>query len=1295
MLSRFFTVAVLLTAISVLVGGSAGCTSSSSDGGPSSSGDDTGGLPPFNSIDTSVSCPAGQIGWNFSTGGTSLDDVEGTPDDGIQVVTASYGLNCSTALVNDVLPTVRQQCDGLTNCGYTVGGPNPAVTCVKQFDTTYRCGIDPTIYSGHIGGNSFGQTFTYQCARPLKIQSAFWGVNCGTALGDATSLMQAACDGTRATCSFVVPKVNNIDPAGGCAKDFEVRYQCGDEQKVYLSTTPGEALGKTVKIGCSSLPEIDVTDATWGTNCPGVQDGNETVGLSQQCDGLTTCVPKLTIADPSGGCAKDLVVSYSCGSGQSFTVQWPGEAQTNKTLKLDCTGVTPYAAAPPAVSTGVKGCIPHYCPYNSTRDPNTLQCTPAAKGLLKQVRLDSWDLTQNHGLETYPADSVPRPPGVLSALGFDKSYTTIIGLHLNAPTNITANLTLSGDAVKGNLAPYFTQRFTNPSTGQTVDGFLCALSPMGLDFPGASTPTAVHLTQSAPLPAQCFDARSNAAADAAARLGMTQPAFAKAYVNGYVRLHFALDPEGNFGVVPNAVLSAAGVPYAPNPPGFFYTPATNFTSLVDFYAQRELASFYATPDGAILLQEPTPVSLAGVYSMVSSYGDMDIAITGAQLRRGSALDVNYFDTDTSGAVVAVDVDWQLIMDNPLNPLSPTSIVPSSAIKTLNQRNMRATVELVPGAGTQGIAIGSIPLTNGVPTGSSVSGSFVLPSAVRSALFGAWAGYSSFGIKVCLDIDGSNTRSGGTVKVTGNSVFGANVTTNCLQYPGLINVTREIVSRPIPPLQMTAQTGATNNSANGDGNNSSANNSGVDKKCTRQTGAAGATETCTQDTSATSLGGGQALNATFYSSGATATTTVSPDGTTNARIVTDGEFYGYQILDPNDPVDSPDMNITNTQTFTVAPNWEALVEAFNATEEESGEAEEPVEEKARVAKFGEHQGFGLALGVRIKLGEFGELEIAVGVGVSIAFTFQVSNVPPAPYSCLNTTGTKCYQVLTNAATQPASQTACKVLGGELAEGATAAESTAILEAANGNSAYWIGGQVDYQYPDLACAQYPQGYGCADQVRYQYRWLSSDREFALSEPLPIPNYPFAAPLYFGYGNIDPSFEPLFKQEFNPPYPAPGGLAVFGQQQVLTLPQSTSLPAVCELQPAVSARYLSTSFSVPIGAGAGLSLSWCWPSAEIGLCLQGSLNFVTIQMTPTMTSTSTSLLDGSKNVIGTRGDTNVSIPWDLDLLGGEIDAIANFFFFTLNYPLWSYPPFVAASGTLANYDWPSQEDCQGPCQ
>ena len=75
--------------------------------------------------------------------------------------------------------------------------------------------------------------------------------------------------------------------------------------------------------------------------------------------------------------------------------------------------------------------------------------------------------------------------------------------------------------------------------------------------------------------------------------------------------------------------------------------------------------------------------------------------------------------------------------------------------------------------------------------------------------------------------------------------------------------------------------------------------------------------------------------------------------------------------------------------------------------------------------------------------------------------------------------------------------------------------------------------------------------------------------------------------------------------------------------------------------------------------------------------------------------SLLNAKNQVVATRGDTNVSIPWELDLLGGEIDVVANFFFFSISYPLWSYPPFVAASGTLANYDWPSQENCQGTCQ
>jgi hypothetical protein len=69
--------------------------------------------------------------------------------------------------------------------------------------------------------------------------------------GNATKIVAAACDTKNGSCSYGVDVANLGDPANGCGKDFQVKWQCGLEgsrtNEVKLSA---EAHGRSLEISC-------------------------------------------------------------------------------------------------------------------------------------------------------------------------------------------------------------------------------------------------------------------------------------------------------------------------------------------------------------------------------------------------------------------------------------------------------------------------------------------------------------------------------------------------------------------------------------------------------------------------------------------------------------------------------------------------------------------------------------------------------------------------------------------------------------------------------------------------------------------------------------------------------------------------------------------------------------------------------------------------------------------------------------------------------------------------------------
>jgi peptidoglycan/LPS O-acetylase OafA/YrhL len=93
-----------------------------------------------------------------------------------------------------------------------------------------------------------------EVAAGIRVISATYGANCGVARGNITWALVNACDG-RNSCDYVVDVTKLGDPAGGCAKDFNVNYACMPDNSAQTTELAGEAgLGSHAALACPAPP---------------------------------------------------------------------------------------------------------------------------------------------------------------------------------------------------------------------------------------------------------------------------------------------------------------------------------------------------------------------------------------------------------------------------------------------------------------------------------------------------------------------------------------------------------------------------------------------------------------------------------------------------------------------------------------------------------------------------------------------------------------------------------------------------------------------------------------------------------------------------------------------------------------------------------------------------------------------------------------------------------------------------------------------------------------------------------
>jgi hypothetical protein len=300
------------------IGVLAGCSGSKS---PASTADDAL-PPPLNAIDPSLSCPTGQVGWDFSTGGgTEKESLSSEPIRGIRITKAWYGANCAGAKGFDFTDDRASSCAGKDVCQWLVtSAADIAPGCAKQAEIEWQCGVETTKYVLRINSEAWGQTLTPTCGGKIKVVSASYGHNVGTTPGAYTTQMGMHCNDKR-NCTYT-PSTILGDVVPGRVKATQIDYTCGNDNTIYSKVSGEEQTTISCVVQASPYaPTISVVSTVYGNNCPGGVTGEQ---ISQQtaitralCDGKVACSAGANSAvfpDPKPGCLKTLDITWTCGS---------------------------------------------------------------------------------------------------------------------------------------------------------------------------------------------------------------------------------------------------------------------------------------------------------------------------------------------------------------------------------------------------------------------------------------------------------------------------------------------------------------------------------------------------------------------------------------------------------------------------------------------------------------------------------------------------------------------------------------------------------------------------------------------------------------------------------------------------------------------------------------------------------------------------------------------------------------------------------------------------------------------
>ncbi len=555
---------------------------------------------------------------------------------------------------------------------------------------------------------------------------------------------------------------------------------------------------------------------------------------------------------------------------------------------------------------------------------------------------------------------------------------------------------------------------------------------------------------------------------------------------------------------------------APNPIGFFYTPATGFIDQFDYYAQ--MSDFY----------QKIPVTFA-------PSRQIELKSTSARLNQS----VLVFEKEMFKNRQTLDLDfgWLMLGDSPFHPFSPKSRLVTSGgnpvTKRIDYRNLQVSVEIAK-------EDSSLP-NKWVESNSEVVGKFFIGGGnaqekkerftvqLREATVqrimtvrgttgskrpNGWMRNnievnSVFKLRLCMDMDGLARPIDQTdvdnkfVSVTYNgNEYKAGFTKRCSEeFP--FTVVRDLFPKPVLPINAAENPTQKANSTGQGGDRVSTNDDvGVQQSCRRQcttnADCGGATcekpanaigvcaETtenvqCTSKVSKGMIAGGDAFGRDIMSvknaqdtDGPKPAAPTATEQYTSSRSSTN--VYGYTVLDSEERKAGQLAGLTKKQTkISLGRVWASVAQI--AEQLKKAEAANPSPVKKWFKPKRSHGLPGIAFGIGVdKFVPAGPVtlwvEVAFGleVGFDVALTFITDKQTIATkngeaiYSCLGTT--PCLKKSTAEKDFIAANEDCSLQGGRLAEPRTAAQVTS-LKSVQGSDDIWLGAQASHIFEDTTC------------------------------------------------------------------------------------------------------------------------------------------------------------------------------------------------------------------------------------
>jgi hypothetical protein len=187
--------------------------------------EDTTPPPLFNAVDPSIQCPAGQVGWDFSTGGLG-EVLRNSVGKSVKVIDATLGAGCGLTAAD-----LRAQCDGQEECP-------KAVSCNDaDVSVTYVCGTETALYKARVEGTGGERKLNLICGLPITIKKATYAPGAPQP-ADITTAVAARCSGKRRCANGASGyQLNaNQDPWPNVAKQVEVRFACGGQPTEFVRT---------------------------------------------------------------------------------------------------------------------------------------------------------------------------------------------------------------------------------------------------------------------------------------------------------------------------------------------------------------------------------------------------------------------------------------------------------------------------------------------------------------------------------------------------------------------------------------------------------------------------------------------------------------------------------------------------------------------------------------------------------------------------------------------------------------------------------------------------------------------------------------------------------------------------------------------------------------------------------------------------------------------------------------------------------------------------------------------------